>query len=361
MKRIVRLLVFCWLTSLVLLNGVWANDASRKPIKAIFIYENPINAGGWSKSHEMARQALQQKYAGQVDIDFIEGVRPGGDVKRVLHQYASKGYDLVFATSFGYLSAVQNTARRFPHTRFFHCVGQQTTNNVGTYLTRAYQASYLAGVLAARMSKTHHLGYVAAMPVPEVLNGINAYTLGARSVIPDIAVQVVWTNSWADPSRESEAAELLIAAGSDVLTHHSESDAVMLTAQSHGVYAIGYQADRSSVAPKAHLASITHNWLPLYEAMFLQAQQGQPPVSLWYGFEHDAVGLSSLSKAIPQTVLDELEAIKQMFARGDKPVFAGPLQDNQGKQVVASGQTLSDHDIMAMDWLVDGVVGGMEK
>ena len=153
----------------------------------------------------------------------------------MIREFAANGYKLVFTTSFGYMNPTIKVAQQFPNTVFMHATGYKTAKNVGIYNARFYEGRYLCGVMAGKMTKSNVAGYVAAFPIPEVLQGINAFTLGMRSVNPKAEVKVIWVNAWFDPGREREAAETLVSQGADVLTHHTDSTAVMQAAEAKKV------------------------------------------------------------------------------------------------------------------------------
>jgi basic membrane protein A and related proteins len=151
-------------------------------------------------------------------------------------------------------------AKQFPDTVFMHCSGFKQHPNMGNYFGRMYQARYLSGMVAGAMTQKKILGYVAAFPIPEVIRGINAFTLGAQAVSPDIQVRVVWTKTWYDPATEKEAAKSLLDVGADVIAQHQDSPGPQEAAQEAGAYAIGYNSDMTAFAPKAHLVAPVWNW-----------------------------------------------------------------------------------------------------
>src|SRR5205085_10197966 len=128
-------------------------------------------------------------------------------------------------------------------------------SNVGIYNARFYEGRYLAGIVAGKMTQSNIGGYVAAFPIPEVVMGINAFTRGMRSINPKAEVKVIWVNAWFDPGREREAAETLVSQGADVLTHHTDSTAVMQAAEAKHVYAYAYHSDMSNIGPHAHVTA----------------------------------------------------------------------------------------------------------
>ncbi len=202
-----------------------ADDA---PFKVGFVYVSPVSDAGWTFQHDSGRKQMQSALKEKVVTQAIENVPEGADAERVIRQLASDGY-----------------AKQFPKTYFEHATGYKRDKNVGTYNARFYEGRYLAGIVAGGMTKTGVAGYVAAFPIPEVVMGINAFTRGMRSVNPKAEVKIIWVNAWFDPGREREAADTLVSQGADVLTHHTDSTAVVQAAEARKVYAIGYHSDMS--------------------------------------------------------------------------------------------------------------------
>ena len=210
-----------------------ASAQTHTPLKVGFVYVSPIGEAGWTYQHDQGRLAMERALGDQVRTTVVEAVPEGADSERVIRDLAVQGHQLIFATSFGYLEATLRVAAEFPNVKFEHAGGYKTAANVNTYNARYYEARYLAGLLAGHSSKSGVAGYVAGFPVPEVVQGINAFTLGMRAASPRAQVRVLWLNSWFDPSREREAALTLINQGADVLTNHSGSPAVPQTAQAN--------------------------------------------------------------------------------------------------------------------------------
>ncbi|MDB6002206.1 MAG: family transporter substrate-binding protein, partial [Rhizobacter sp.] len=198
----------------------------KPPLKVAFVYVSPIGDAGWTYQHDLGRLAMQAALGDKVSTTFIESVDEGADSERVIRDLAAQGNQLVFATSFGYLEPTLRVAPSFPGTVFEHAGGYKTAANVGTYNARYYEGRYLAGMVAGKASRAGVAGYVAGFPVPEVVQGINAFALGMRSVNPKAQVKVLWLNTWFDPARERDAAVSLVNQGADVLTNHSGSPAV---------------------------------------------------------------------------------------------------------------------------------------
>jgi len=349
-------------TAVALVSGVIATHplaAPAAPLQACFVYVSPVGQAGWSYQHDLGRQAMAQALGDKVTTRVVEAVAEGPDSERVMRDLASTGCGLIFATSFGYLEPALRVAAEFPAVKFEHAGGYKTASNLNTYNARYYEARWLAGWLAGRSSKSGIAGYVAGFPIPEVVQGLNAFTLGMRAANPRAEVRVSWLNTWFDPAREREAALALIAQGADVLTNHSGSPAVPQTAQEKGVAVVAYQSDMARFAPKAQLAAVTHHWGSYYTQVAQSVLAGQwRNTPVWGGMRQGLVQLSAVNAQVPAAVRTELEARRMALAGGSLKPFAAPLLDNAGKTRLASG-VLDDAQIAGMDWLVQGVVGSL--
>lgn len=344
--------------SSLLLGAAQAEDK----LKVGFIYVSPIGDAGWTFQHDTGRKALEEKFGDKIEIKVLDSIPEGAEAERVTRELASSGHKLIFGTSFGYMNPMLKVAKTFPDTHFEHATGYKTTDNLGNYNARFYEGRYLAGMVAGSMTKDNKLGYVAAFPIPEVLQGINAYMLGAQSVNPKIEMNVVWVNSWFDPGREREAADTLIDQGADVITHHTDSTAAVIAAQEKKKYAIAYHSDMSKYGKDAHLTAVTHHWGDYY----IKQVQGQldgtwKPGSIWGGIKDGMVDLAPMNDAVPADVKAKVEAAKGKIKDGSLHPFAGPVVNQDGKEVVAAGGNMSDEDMSKMDFYVKGITGKLPK
>jgi basic membrane protein A and related proteins len=333
------------------------SGAAEAP-KVAFVYVSPVGDAGWTYQHDQGRQAMERALGLKASI--VEGVAEGADAERVMRDLAAQGHDLIFATSFGYLEPALRVAAEFPAVKFEHAGGYKTAVNLNTYNARFYEGRYLAGLLAGKSSASGVAGYVAGFPLPEVVQGINAFTLGMRAVNPKAQVKVIWLNAWYDPPREREAALTLIHQGADVLTHHSGSPAVPQTAEEKGVKLIAYTSDMSRFAPKAQLAAVTHHWGGYYTQVAKRVQNGSwraRPV--WGGLKDGMVKLSAINPAVPKPTRVLLDQRRQDIVSGRFQPFAGRLVDNHGKERQPGGAVMSDAAIATMDWFVQGVQGSV--
>jgi simple sugar transport system substrate-binding protein len=233
---------------------------------------------------------------------------------------------------------------------------------MGTYNARFYEARYLAGIVAGKMTKANVAGYVGAFPIPEVLQGINAFTLGMRSVNPKAETKVIWINSWYDPGKEREAANALIAQGADVVTHHTDSPAVVQAAQEKKVYAVGYHSDMSKHGPQAHLTAAIHLWGETYTMLTREVLEGKwKSRDIWGGIKDGMVDLAPLNPAVPKDAVELVAQKKEAIKSGKFHPFAGPVKDQKGVVKVAAGQSMSDKALGVMDYYVEGVQGQLPK
>src|SRR6202008_5005902 len=170
----------------------------------------------------------------------------------------------IFTTSFGFMDPTLKVAKKYPNVFFEHATGFKRAKNMSTYAGRFYEGRYIQGQIAAKMSKTGIIGYIAGFPIPESISGINATMLGAQSVNPNIKVKIVWVNTWFDPPKEADAAKALADQGADVLMQHTDSPAAMQIASQRGVLAFGQDSDMMKFGPKSQLTAIVDNWAPYY-------------------------------------------------------------------------------------------------
>lgn len=329
-------------------------------IKVVFIYMGTVGDTGWNYAQDQGRKYLEQQLP-YVQTSFIEGVAEF-DAEKVLTDLAEKGANVVFATSYGYTEPVINVAKKYPKVIFMHCSGFKTAPNVGTYFGRMYQARYLSGIVAGRVTKTGKIGYVAAYPTPEVVRGINAFTLGVRSVNPNATVKVAWTDTWLNPTAEKDAGNSLIEEDVDLITQHQDTPGPIQAAEEKRVYSIGFNSDMSKFAPEGYLTSSVWNWGPYFVALLETIKEGKWESSRYWGSMADqVVGLAPYGKAVPEDVKIIVAEKKQEIVSGRWDVFTGPIQDQKGQVRVQDGERMSDQEMLGFDWFVAGVDGTILK
>ena len=346
------------------LTGAQAQTStpSNEPVKAGFVYVSPITEAGWTKQHDEGRKAVEKALGNKVKTTFVADVAEGADAERVIRDLAQQGHQIIFTPSFGYMEPTLKVAKDFPNVKFESVTGYKTAANVAASNARYYEGRYLAGIAAGRMTKTNVAGYVAGFPIPEVLQGINAFTLGMRSVNPQATVKVVWLNAWFDPPKEREAAMALFNQDVDVIAFHTGSTAVMAAAQERGKMAVAYHSDMRKAGPDAQIIAVTHQWGDYYTRRVKAVMNGSwTSGTVWGGVKEGMVRVGDFGPQVPKKVQDEVLAQQKKMGSGQLHPFTGPITDNEGRNVLPAGQQLSDEQILSMNYLVAGVVGKVSR
>ena len=338
-----------------------AGAAASEPLKVGFVYVSPIGEAGWTWQQDLGRKAMEKALGDKVKSQLVENVPEGADAERVIRDLAQQGNKLIFTTSFGYMNPTLKVAKQFPDVKFVHSTGYKTAANVATTNARFYEARYLAGILAGKMTKSNVAGYVGAFPIPEVLQGINAFTRGMRSVNPSAEVRVIWVNSWFDPGKERDAALALIGQGADVVTHHTDSTASVQVAEEKGKYAVAYHSDMKQFGPHAQLAAVTHHWDNYFTKEAQDVLNGTwKSDSTWGGIKAGMVALEGYGPAVPADVKQAVLAKQAEIVAGTLTPFDAPIKDNTGKVILDKG-SLDDAGLNKMNYYVEGVAGTLPK
>ncbi|MDQ7261213.1 BMP family ABC transporter substrate-binding protein [Paracoccus sp. PS-1] len=336
--------------------------AQDEKLKVGFIYVGPVGDGGWTYQHDLARQAVEKEYGDRVETTYIESVPEGADAERAITQLALSGHKLIFTTSFGFMDATINVAKKFPDVKFEHATGYKTAENVATYDARFYEGRAVMGSIAGRMTKSNKIGYIGSFPIPEVVQGINSSYIHAKKVNPDVEMKVVWAYSWFDPAKEADAAAALIAEGVDVILQHTDSTAPLAKAQEAGAFGFGQASDMAAFKPTPRVSSIIDNWAPYYVKRVGEVLDGSwTSHSVWLGIGDGEVEIGEITEAVPPEVKEEALALKDRIASGEYHPFTGPLKKQDGSDWLAEGQVASDQDLSSMNFYVEGITAPMPK
>ena len=340
--------------------------ADDKKIKVGFVYLTTPGDHGWTYAHEVGRQDVIKHFGDKVETTFIENVPEGPDATRVIRDLAKQGNDIIFTTSFGYMDPTLKVAKEFPEVKFDHITGYKRAPNMATGNIRFYEGRYVQGVVAGLMTKSNKIGYIASFPIPEVIQGINSFGLGLRSVNTDAEVSVIWVNTWYDPVKEADAAKVHIAEGADILAQHTDSPAMLQTAEKAGVYGFGQSSDMKAFAPKAQLFSSVNNWGPYYVSQIQALMDGSWTTgegpdhwagNTWAGMADDFLMLTQFEN-MPAEVAAAAQKATDDIKSGANKIFTGPIRDNTGVEKVPAGKTLSDGELFTtLDYYVEGVIG----
>jgi simple sugar transport system substrate-binding protein len=329
---------------------------AAEPLKVGFVYTGAIGDFGWTWAHEKGRRAMVDALKGQVVADYVENVKEDASAVPIMKDLAQQGHKLIFTTSFGFMDQTIEAAKQFPDVKWEQATGFKRADNVGTYNSRFYQGRAVLGTIAGMMSKTGVIGYLGSFKIPEVVMGVNSFTLSARAVNPRITTKLVMIDSWFDPAKEAAAANTLANLGCDVITHHTDSPAALQVAEKRKIYGFGQGSDMSKFAPRAHLTGIEDIWGPYYISRAKAMLDGSwKPDDVWMGFKDGTVVMSPYNKAMPDDVKAAADNIIAGWKDGSYDVFTGPISDQSGKERVPKGERMKDADILLMDWYAKGV------
>ena len=266
---------------------------------------------------------MEEELGSLVETTYVESVPEGPDAERVMRQMALSGHDIIFATSFGYMDAMLKVAKDFPDVKFEHATGYKTTDNMSVYSSKFYEGRYVQGVIAGMMSEKGKAGYIASFPIPEVIRGINAFWLGATSVNPDFDIDVIWVNTWYDPSKEADAATVLIQQGADIITQHTDSPAALQVAEKNGIKAFGQASDMIMFAPNTQLTAIIDQWGPYYVERVKAVLDGTwESTDTWGGMDTGMVEMAPMTN-MPEDVAETAIAIANQIYDGKLDIFPG--------------------------------------
>ena len=324
------------------------------PVKVGFIYVGPIGDHGWTYRHDIGRQQVEEAFGDKVETSYIESVQYGPEAENVIRQMA-EDHDIIFATSFGYMETMLKVAKDYPNVKFEHATGYKQSDNMASYGLRLYQARHVQGIIAGMMTKTNKICYVGAYPIPEVIREINTYYLGAKKMNPDVDIDIVWVNTWYDPGKEANAAEVMMAQGCDMVAQHTDSPAPLQAAQKQGKLGFGQASDQIKFAPRAQLTATIDNWGPYYIKKVGQVIDGTWETGDYFGHMNEGAVQMAPFTNMPANVAKEAQEIKDMIEHGHYFAFTGPIKDNTGNLQLKDGEIASDAHLNSMMYYVEGI------
>ncbi len=338
-------------------SGLLAQETA--PPKIAFLYISAANdPTGWTRQHERGRRSASAFFGPKAQLDYFENIPDSEAALTLMRQLADDGYDLFFATSILFQDAAINLAFEFPDVKIELATGYVRTANLATYSARFYEGRVVHGIIAGGVTKTNKIGYIAPFPTPEVIRGINAAFLAARSVNEDVEFEIVWVNSYYDADIEERVARELVANGADVLMQHTFTSRPMEVAQELGIYAFGYSSEMREFGPDASLTSTIDHWGPYYIKRIRALIDGNwENTDALSGMASNTQIIGKLSDDIPNRVtLQALEAIAKI-RNGELHPFSGPIQRQDGSGWLAAGEVASETDLLTMDFFVKGING----
>lgn len=341
-----------------------AVDKAELKIGVIHITD-PAEGSGFTYAQDQGLVEMQ-KNLGLDDSQIIRKINiadtDAAATRTAIEECIEEGCQVIFGTSYNYMNVMKELADKYPNVIFSHCSGNiNNGKNMNNYFGAIYEARYLTGIAAGLKTESNKIGFVAAMGVEnsEVTGGINAFTLGVKSVNPEAQVYVKVTGQWYDPTAEAQAAQSLLDAGCDVIAQHCDSAVPQTTAEAAGKWGCGYNSDMTAQAPNGHLTAPIWHWGVYYTKAVQQVIDGTWTATNYFGTLGDGlIDISPLNEAVAaEGTQAKLDEARQQLSDGTLKVFAGPLKDNQGNEKVAAGSEMSIEDITQhFTWYVEGVV-----
>jgi basic membrane protein A len=336
--------------------GAKPADAAKKKLKIAYIYVGPIGDAGWTHRQDEARKSMEKEFG--VETAYVENIPEAADVEPVEEDFIRKGFNVIVATGFGYQNFTEAVAKRHPDVYFLNASGSKVLPNLSEYYGKLWEGRYLTGLVAGKMAKGDVLGFVGAHPIPVVISGINAFAIGVREVKPTAKVHVVFTNTWYDPPTEKEAAKSLVNIGAEVIGQHQDTPSVLQASK----FGIASESDMSRFAPDKYLTGTIWDWSVYQRKAIKSMMDGTFKGEVYWGDLKDGtVSLGPIHSSVPEDVKKLVEQRKQEIIDGKFQIFKGPLKDQSGKEMVPAGKSLDVPELVTMDWLVEGTVGGKKK
>ncbi len=339
---------------------------NTEPLTIGFIFVGSKDDAGYNQAAYEGSLAIEEVYGDEVNILRQENVPETEDAARAQEQMIQQGAELFFPTSYGHLDPTIEVANEHLDKFFFHQGGLKNTDNVATYFGTIWESFYLCGIAAGSVSETDKLGFVASFPIPQVLANINAFTLGAQSVNPNITTNVIFTSSWADPAAQTQAANTLIAEDVDVIAQHQDSSKTIIEiAEDNDVWAVGVHADCAELAPEKWLTGAIWNWGTLFvdmvDAYINDTLEGSIYAGKYRGgLKEGVVDIAQFGKNVPEDVQIIVNEAKDEIISGELVPFEGGFKLQDGSDLWEEGYIPTVDEIESMDYFVEGVIGTLE-
>ena len=351
------------LATAALTTAMFSGVAQAEKLDIGILLPSPIADVGWSKALVDGMEAVKAKYGDDVNLNIVENIQEGPDADRIMNKMIGDGNEFLLLGSFGYMNGGLKLAKRNPKRSFVHASGYKTAKNFSPFTAKYYEGSYLMGMAAAELTKTKKLGVVSAFAIPELISTINGFTLGARSVDPEITVDVIWINSWFDPAKAQDSAKALLANGADILfSNAQDTPSVVTVGEESGAYVFNLNGSMKEYAPTKYLGVVKTDWAPFFiasvDAHMAGNFEGQ---NQWLGVNDAVVVTEDWSEDISAEMMAKIEAKEAEIAAGDIHVYDGPIKNQAGEEIVAAGARLDDGAILGIDWHVEGVNSPLPK
>ena len=342
-------------------EGAQARDL--KDLKIGAFSNSTITDGGYTQAFNTSLETLKANYGLSDDqVILVENVYDGTpDVQNIIQQLINEGCNVIIGHSNGYNEDLDVFAKQYPDVQFY-CYEGTTSDQVTTYSVNSQEVLYLLGYLCARVSEGDELGFIAPMQNSHIIRSIDAFALGAKRANENAKVRVMWVNNWWDPETDKLCADTLISEGVTAMAYYGSTSAALQECEAKGAYCTGFHIDMHDYAPNACLSSFVWNWVPvLSEIVDRYVSNDNSHTMIVGGMDTDCAQMAPINADIVDAdVIADVEALEQQVRSGEVDVFAGPIYDNQGNEVVAEGDTIHEEDLFSVMYLVDNVIGTLD-
>ena len=321
------------------------------------ILDGSAQDGGWNSTHVRGGDKVEAAFPG-INIEYVEEVAPGQTATNAFQDAVDGGADVVIGTTY-YQDDMMDVAAANLETTFLTWAGFTTADNVGHFDGASEDGRYLDGLVAGSLTKSGIIGYPVGFPFNEVNRAVNAFTIGVNEINPDAEVRVVYMNTWFDPALEQQAAEALANAGADVLAHEVASTVYATVMAENGGHVIGYTNDWSDIEPQAWASSFLYDWGTYYVDQIQDViDDNFEPAITFGGLKDGFIDFAPYGPDVSDEILALIEERKAAIIDGSFDIFAGPINDNAGNEVVPAGGSIPfDKRYECCQWLIEGVVG----
>ena len=339
-------------------DAATATDAAASDLK-VGVITIGDETEGYTAAHINGIKAAAQKL-GMSDSQIVwkYKVPEGAECSDAAEDLVGQGCNLVVSNSYGHQTYIVEEAEKYPDVTFVSMTGDFAAltglDNFKNAFTNVYESRYVAGVVAGMKLQELvesgtltpetqpnsftadgkvKIGYVGAYNYAEVVSGYTAFFLGVQSVYPNVAMEVMYTNSWFDIDKEGAAAEALIANGSVIIGQHADC------------YSVGYNIDMLETAPTAALTSATNVWEVYYEYLFKSMMDGENPATNWSeGYNEGAVAITDLGPEVAEGTAEKVAEVEAALKDGSLHVFDTSKFTVNGETVTTAPIDLTFYD-----------------
>lgn len=367
MKRIygITIITACAMIFAVvgLYNMFWKKDADRT-IKVGFVYVGDASTA-YTGNFMEAQEAVDNAFGDQVHTIAKYNVAEGAE-RQSIEELVEEGCDIIFATSYGYETVTKELAEKYPDVQFCMATGDNANtdpvlDNYHTFMGAIYEGRYVSGVVAGMKlqeliengtitREQARIGYVGAYPYAEVISGYTAFLLGARSIVPEVTMEVCYTNTWSNYLKEKKCAQSLIEDGCVIISQHSDTSGPAVACEQTDadipVYLVSYNQSMAELAPTTYLIGAKINWKP-YMRQAVQAVLDQKKIEdvvvgnvngqdIGAGFDENWVQMLELNEVVVA------KGTRERIASTIEQLKSGQIEVFRGEYVGVNPQDVSD-------------------